>query len=114
MPKALQEAYLKVAPDPKGLQTMFERDVERMLNFKDIKDEDIRSIAVPALVLISDQDVVLPEQAVELYRLLPKGHLLVLPGQHGECLGEASSSKSDDTLPDLTVSLVETFLDTAQ
>src|SRR4051794_40031105 len=38
MPKPLQEAYLKANPDPKGLQAMFDRDVARMKDFKDISD----------------------------------------------------------------------------
>lgn len=111
MPQALKDAYLKVSPDPKGLQKMFERDVQRMLNFKDIKDEDIRSIAVPALVLTSEEDVVRPEHAVEMYRLLPKGRLLILPGRHGEWMGAVESSPADNPLPALTVPMLEAFLD---
>ncbi len=111
MPQALKDAYLKVSPHPEGLQTMFDRDVRRMIDFKDIRDEDVRSITVPALVIVSEQDVVRPEHAVEMYRLLPLGRLMILPGVHGEWMGAAESSQGDNPLPALTVPMVEVFLD---
>ena len=36
MPEQLKEAYLKEAPNPNGLQIMHDKDVKRMVNFKDI------------------------------------------------------------------------------
>ncbi|QNK63459.1 hypothetical protein H7F33_02820 [Pedobacter sp. PAMC26386] len=59
-----------------------------MINFSSWNEEEIRSIQVPVLVSIGDQDVVRPEAAVELYRLLPKGRLAIFSGGHGECLGK--------------------------
>lgn len=50
MPESLKEAYLEVAPDKNHLQVMFEKDVARMENFKDIPDDDIRSIKAAALI----------------------------------------------------------------
>jgi hypothetical protein len=41
LPPALKEAYLKASPDPKGLQAVFDRDVARMVAFKDIPDADM-------------------------------------------------------------------------
>jgi pimeloyl-ACP methyl ester carboxylesterase len=49
LPPALKEAYLKASPDPKGLQAMFDRDVARMVAFKDIPDADIKAIQSTAL-----------------------------------------------------------------
>jgi len=63
MPKPLQESYLEINPDPKGLQTMFERDVARMRSFKDISDDLIQSIVAPALVINGDSEVVRVEHA---------------------------------------------------
>jgi len=80
MPKELKEAYLKVAPHPENLQMFFDKAVQRMRNFKDIPDEKIRAITVPSLVLVGDSDVVRPEHAVALFRLLPRARLAVLPG----------------------------------
>jgi pimeloyl-ACP methyl ester carboxylesterase len=111
MPQALKDAYFKVSPDPKGLQTMFERDVERMDNFKDIPDEAVRRVAVPALILNSEYDVATPEHSVELYRLLQHGRLLLVPGGHGEWLDAAESRKENNPLPALVLPMVERFLD---
>src|SRR5438552_5922065 len=44
IPQPLKEAYLKANPDTSGLKAMFDRDVARMLAFKDIADSDIKSI----------------------------------------------------------------------
>ncbi len=111
MPQALKDAYLKVSPDPEGIQTMFERDVQRMDNFKDIPDEAIRGVAVPALVINSEHDVATPEHSVELYRLLPQGRLILIPGNHGEWLDAAESHKENNPLPALVLPMVEDFLD---
>ncbi|WP_213086952.1 alpha/beta fold hydrolase [Chitinophaga agrisoli] len=111
MPQPLKDAYLQVAPDPKGLQTMFNRDVERMRNFEDMKDEEIRSITVPVLVLHSDHDVSSPEHAVETYRLLQHGELAILPGGHGEYMGAAETSQAGNTMPAATLTILTTFLD---
>jgi len=113
MPQALKDDYLKVSPDPKGLQVMFDRDVQRMSDFKDIKDEDIRGIAAPTLVLSSEKDVVRPEHSVEISRLLTKSQLAILPGTHGEYLAaaEAGGGKSGSNLSGIFIGLVEDFLD---
>jgi pimeloyl-ACP methyl ester carboxylesterase len=91
MPKPLAKAYLEANPDPKGLQAMFDRDVARMIAFKDISDADIRSIQSPALVINGDAEVVRTEHALELSRTLPHARLAILPGDHGEDIGEIES-----------------------
>lgn len=70
MPKDLQEADLKINKDPKHLQALFDQDSQRMANFKDWPDRDIKSIQVSTMILIGDQDIILPEHAVKMYRLL--------------------------------------------
>ena len=60
-----------------------------MVDFKDWPDEAISSIRAPTLVMVSDEDVTQPEHAVEMYRLLPHGRLIVLPGHHGAFLEQA-------------------------
>ena len=54
---------------------MYEKDKKRMVEFEDWKEEDIRTIDVPALIMIGDNDVVSPEHAVEIFRLLPYARL---------------------------------------
>jgi pimeloyl-ACP methyl ester carboxylesterase len=110
MPAPLKEAYLKANPDPKGLQAMFDRDVARMVAFKDISDTDIKSIQAPTLVLNGDKDVVLPEHALALARTLPHAQLAILPGGHGEYIGEIMSPDKNSRIPLLVVALIEEFL----
>ena len=80
MPKALRDTYLKVAPKPQNLQLMFDKSVQQMRNFRDIPAETIRGIEAPTLVVCGDSDIVRPESAVELFRLLPRAQLAILPG----------------------------------
>ena len=112
MPESLKEAYLKVAPDKNHLQVMFDKDVARMENFKDIPDDDIRSIKAPALIIITDHDVIMPEHAIKLSHLIPVGQLAILPGVHGASIGalEAGPAKNGNSLPEVTAVLVEGFL----
>ena len=110
LPPPLKEAYLKANPDPKGLQRMFDRDVARMVSFKDIPDELITAIQAPALVVNGDTDVVRPEHAVDLFHLLPHAKLSIIPGGHGEYLGEVMSRNKDSKVPFLVTAMIEEFL----
>ncbi|HEV7745783.1 MAG TPA: hypothetical protein VGO56_12365 [Pyrinomonadaceae bacterium] len=89
---------------------MFDRDVERMRAFEDWKDEELRSIAAPALVVIGDRDLPTPEHAVEMYRLMARARLAILPGTHGSYMGEAMSAQVDTKVMELFVAMVEEFL----
>ncbi|MEX6689612.1 alpha/beta hydrolase [Danxiaibacter flavus] len=110
MPKPLQDAYLKSNPDPKGLQAMFERDVARMANFKDIDNSLIHAIQSPALVLNGYRDVVRPEHALELARLLPNAQAAILPGGHGDYIGEICAPNPNSKIPLLVVEMINEFL----
>ena len=101
MPAELREAYLRVAPHPEQLQTFHDKCVKRMLEFKDWRAEDIRSINAPTMVMIADGDIIRPEHAVEMFRLLPHGQLAVLPGTDHMTLV---------TRADWQVSMIEAFL----
>ena len=111
MPAKLKGEYLKVAPNPKDLTAMFNKDLKRMLEFKDWDPKDIQSIQAPTFIINGDQDVVLPEHAVEMFRLIPHAKLAILPGVHGECIGEIESAGKGSALPRLTVAMIEEFLD---
>ncbi len=80
-----------------------------MQSFKDIKEEDIKAINAPAFVIISNADVVRPEHAVEMYRLLPHGKLVILPGAHGEYLGEIATPQNPPLIT-ATIAMIEQFL----
>jgi pimeloyl-ACP methyl ester carboxylesterase len=102
MPAELRQAYLKLAPDPAALPAFVAKSAQRMLTFKDLRPEDIRSIEAPTLVLIGDADVVRPEHAVEMFRLLPHGQLAVLPGTDHMAIVKRA---------DLLLSIIPAFLD---
>jgi pimeloyl-ACP methyl ester carboxylesterase len=79
MPGELQEEYLAVAPHPGNLRMFHDKAAQRMREFEDIPAEAMRGIAAPALVIAGDADVIQPEHAVELFRLLPDSQLALLP-----------------------------------
>ncbi|HYV95475.1 MAG TPA: alpha/beta hydrolase [Chitinophagales bacterium] len=109
MPQPLKDAYLQINPDTNALYTMYKRDVARMQSFKDIPEKDIKAINAPAFIIIGDADVVRPEHAVEMYRLIPHARLAILPGAHGEYIGEVTTPQ-DTNFIKATVSVIEKFL----
>lgn len=114
MPEQLKEAYKKVAPDSNGLQIMHDKDAKRMINFKDISDEEIKSIKAPTLIIIGDKDVITAEHAIELHRQIPKSELAIIPGEHGEYIGEVTTLKPDFSESYLVVPMIEKFLNKIQ
>jgi pimeloyl-ACP methyl ester carboxylesterase len=112
MPQALKDAFLRVNPDPQQLRTMHDKDAARMRGFADVPDETVRAVRAPTLVVMGDRDVATPEHAVSLFRLLPQARLLILPSGHGHYLGETSAGDVDGSYAELTVRLIERFLDT--
>jgi pimeloyl-ACP methyl ester carboxylesterase len=86
-----ERAYVKVAPDPAKWPELVAKCNRLDREFEGWSDEEISSITAPALVIIGDSDIVRPEHAVELFRLLgggvegesaglPRSQLAVLPG----------------------------------
>jgi len=109
MPKPLKDAYLKINPDSNALYTMFKRDVARMQSFQDINSSDLKAIQAPAFIITGNNDVVSPEHAVEMYRLLPHARLAILPGVHGEYMGEITTPQNQEFIKG-TVAMIEQFL----
>ncbi len=109
MPQPFKDAYLSINPDTNALHRMYERDVARMQSFPDITEAQMKTIKAPAFIIIGDADVVQPEHAVEMHRLLPHSRLAILPGGHGDYLGEITSVE-DTTLIAATLSMIEKFL----
>jgi pimeloyl-ACP methyl ester carboxylesterase len=80
---------------------------------KDLTDEDIRAIQAPTLIMLGDSDLVRPEHAVEMFRLLgggvfgdmppglPNSQLAILPG---------TSHVSLISRVDWVVSMIDEFL----
>jgi len=109
MPLTLKDAFLKVNPDTNALRIMCARDITRMQSFTNIPEKLLKKIKSPAFIIIGDADVVRPEHAVEMYRLLPTAKLAILPGGHGEYIGEITTPP-DSTLIAATVSMINKFL----
>jgi len=110
MPQVYKDEFLKVNNDPYALFTMFTRDSYRMQTFKDWSDDDLKSIKVPALIIIGDQDLPLSEHAVEMHRLIPNSRLMILPGNHGSYMGEILTAIPGSKMPQLFVELVDDYL----
>ena len=111
MPQELKTAFLKVNPDTAKLQIMFEKDRDRMIEFKDLKDDQIKSISVPTLVINGDADVIRTEHAVAIYRLIPNCQLAIIPGGHGKYIGEITTLSNDTKDIDFMVAITKEFLD---
>ncbi len=87
----IEAAYLAVAPNPDGFPKLIARVRELTESARDWPEEQIRSITAPTLTIAGDADIVRPEGAVAMFRLLgggvpgdfmpmPPAQLAVLPG----------------------------------
>jgi pimeloyl-ACP methyl ester carboxylesterase len=97
-----EEAYLRHAPNPEDFLVLVEKQKVLPQEFA-FPEEDVRSITAPALVVVGDSDVVRPDHAVALFRLLgggvpgdltglPSSQLAILPGAtHGTIVLEPTS-----------------------
>ena len=110
MPGPLKTYYLQINNDKKALQTMFDKDRERMLGFKDWSDEQLHSIRAPALLIAGDDDVVTPEHTVRMSQLIPNSQLMILPGTHGSFIGEICAAEEGSKMPEISVAIIAEFL----
>ncbi|MFF5297574.1 alpha/beta fold hydrolase [Paractinoplanes globisporus] len=114
LPEPYREADLAVSGDPAHAERMFHLDREQMLTgFTDWPDSVLASIAAPTLIVVADQDVVRREHAVLLASLIPQARLLVVPGNHGDYLGELAAAGDPGPLQ-RTLPFVVDFLDRAR
>ena len=85
------EEYIRIAPRPEDFATLFAKKTQMDREVRDLPAEAIEAIEAPILLIIGDSDIVRPEHAVEMFRLLgggvmgdlgglPKSRLAVLPG----------------------------------
>jgi len=111
MPQPLKDAFLQINPDGNKLQTMFDKDRERMLQFADWEDELINSIKSPTLIINGDRDVILAEHSVLMSKLISGSRLMILPATHGAYIGAAESGEIDNKLVELTAYIIKEFLE---
>jgi pimeloyl-ACP methyl ester carboxylesterase len=85
------DEYMKIAPRPKDFARLFAKMTQMNQNFHNLSAETIQAIQTPTLVIVGDSDIIRPEHAVEMFRLLgggvpgdmaglPKSQLAILPG----------------------------------
>ena len=110
-PEALKEGYLKSNNDQAALQNMFDKDVQRMKVFKGWEDEQLKAIKAPTLLMSGNKDIINPEKAVEIYRLIPDCELAILPGGHGDYLGSVETLRNGKWEQSYAAGLIEYFLD---
>jgi pimeloyl-ACP methyl ester carboxylesterase len=96
------EAYARVAPHPEDWTKLVRKVMDMSLTWKGWSTEDIRAIKAPVLLMIGDADIVRPEHAVEMFRLIPHCQFAVLPGTDHEKIVERT---------DWLLSMIPAFLD---
>ncbi len=85
------DEYMRIAPNPDNFATLFAKKTQMDQGTQDVPAEAIQAIKAPTLIVIGDSDLVRPEHAVEMFRLLgggvfgdmaglPTSQLAVLPG----------------------------------
>ena len=86
------EEYTRIAPHPEHFATLFAKKTQMDRGIQDVPAETIRAMKAPTLLIIGDSDLVRPEHAVDMFRLLgggvfgdtpaglPNSQLAVLPG----------------------------------
>ena len=90
---------------------MHDKDAQRMVNFRDIPDDQIGSIKAPTLIIIGDKDVIKPEHAIEMHRQIANSSLAIIPGVHGEYIGEITTLSSNSKEANFVIPMMENFLD---
>jgi pimeloyl-ACP methyl ester carboxylesterase len=110
MPQVLKDAFLKVTPDSAKLQNLFEKCSQRVLTFKDWDESQLKSIKSTTLIVTGDADVATPEHTVEMHRLIPRSQLLIIPGGHGQYMGEISFNNTKRYVASFVL-LIEEFLE---
>lgn len=111
MPQQYKDAFLSVNSDSDKLVTMYLKCVERMINFKEFSDDQIKSIKAPVLLINGDQDVATSEHIVAMSRLISDCKLAIIPGGHGAYIGEITTLRPGFKENELIVPLIEKFLD---
>ena len=107
------DEYLRIAPKPDNFATLFAKKTQMDQATQDVPAEAIQAIKAPTLIVIGDSDLVRPEHAVEMFRLLgggvfgdmsglPTSQLAVLPGTTHVTLVQRA---------DLLLAIIPPFLD---
>lgn len=111
MPKSLQDNFLELNPSNEKLLNMFEKDSQRMKNFKNWDEDILKSIQAKTLLINGAQDIVLNEHILEMNQLIPNSEVLILPATHGAYLMPDFDGKINHKLIDCTTEKILSFLE---
>ena len=111
MPDTYKDADRLLNPEPGHLERLFELDRQRILDFPGWSDGELGTITAPTLVVSADRDVVTAGYAARMASLIPGARLLIVPGGHGDYLGEQAASGGDLRTMRATVPFLLRFLD---
>jgi pimeloyl-ACP methyl ester carboxylesterase len=111
MPDVYKDADRRLNPEPEHLERLFVLDSQRTLTFPGWSNAELGTITAPTLVLSADRDVIRPEHAVRMSRAIPGARLMIVPGNHGDYLGEVGASDGDPWTMLATVPYLLRFLD---
>ena len=111
MPQPYKDAFIEVNPDSTKLMNMYEKCANRMNNFVEFTDDEIKSIKLSVLLINGDADVATSEHIVAMSKLIPDCKLAIIPGGHGAYMGEITTLTPDTKDSEFIVPLIEKFLD---
>jgi pimeloyl-ACP methyl ester carboxylesterase len=77
------DEYLRIAPRPQDFARLFAKKTSMDRGLEDLPPETISGIKSPTLLIAGDADLVRPEHAVEMFRLLGGGGFGDMPPGHG-------------------------------
>lgn len=60
--------------------------------------------------MIGDHDIVMPEHATQMSRIIPNAQLVILPGPHGSFIGEICAVNNGSKMPEISAELINEFL----
>ncbi|MGV3508607.1 MAG: alpha/beta fold hydrolase, partial [Sphingobacteriaceae bacterium] len=109
MPQEFKDAFLAINPSKEDLLKMFNKTRNRMIHFEDIPDKDIASIKAKTLILMGDNDVATLAHADEMRKLISNSGLMIIPGGHGDYIGEITTLKQGNSSYHQVVPLIEEF-----
>jgi pimeloyl-ACP methyl ester carboxylesterase len=112
-PTPIKQEYDKLAPDPKHWKEFINKMKKFVTTSYDFGAEKIKAIRSPTLIITGDGDGVLPEHAVEMYRLRGGGYMIDFGPIHAAQLAilPGSSHISVMMQTDWLLSMTVPFLD---
>ncbi len=109
-PEFLIISYGEVSPDGKEHYKVVEKKLDQMHALgPTLTKDDLKSISCRTLVMVSDDDEVPLEHAIDFYRAVPDGELAVVPGTSHGLLVEKPNLCNKILVDFLTLDPIATF-----